>query len=152
MAVVFSVGAIVFLMGSFLFTKDSISGKKTPFYLNILYTSYFYIGDDFQVGNEGTTDDSMYRQQPRYFEKLGTCTAFFLENFFTRWGTFFASHPWLTLFGGALVVVILGSGITLVKITTDPVQLWASPTSKSRMEREFFDSTFEPFFRIEQVS
>lgn len=109
------------------------------------------IGDDFQVGNEGTTDDSMYRQQPRYFEKLGTCTAFFLENFFTRWGTFFASHPWLTLFGGAVAVAILGSGIALVEITTDPVQLWASPTSKSRMEREFFDSTFEPFFRIEQV-
>ncbi|EDV98847.1 GH13378 [Drosophila grimshawi] len=133
MTVVFSVGVIVFLMGSFLFTKDSINDA------------------DFHIENDGVTDDSMYRQEPRYFEKLGARTEFFLENLFTRWGTFFASHPWMTLLAGATIVVVLGYGVTYVQITTDPVELWASPTSKSRTEREFFDSKFEPFFRIEQV-
>ncbi|XP_032289036.1 NPC intracellular cholesterol transporter 1 isoform X2 [Drosophila virilis] len=133
MTVVFTVGTVVFLLGTFLFTKDSISDE------------------DFHVGNEEVTDDSMYRQQPRYFEKLGARTEYFLENIFTKWGTFFATYPWITLFACASIVVMLGYGITFVEITTDPVQLWASPSSKSRMEREFFDSKFEPFFRIEQV-
>lgn len=94
----------------------------------------------------------MYRQEPRYFEKLGARTEYFLENIFTRWGTFFATYPWLTLFGGASLVIMLGYGIVYVKITTDPVELWAAPSSKSRIEREYFDSKFEPFFRMEQVS
>lgn len=94
----------------------------------------------------------MYRQQPRYFEKLGARTEYFLENIFTRLGTFFATYPWLTLFGGASLVTLLGYGIVYVEITTDPVKLWAAPSSKSRIEREYFDSKFEPFFRMEQVS
>ncbi|XP_017858960.1 PREDICTED: Niemann-Pick C1 protein [Drosophila arizonae] len=93
----------------------------------------------------------MCRQQPRYFEKLGARTEYFLENIFTRLGTFFATYPWLTLFGGASLVTLLGYGIVYVEITTDPVKLWAAPSSKSRIEREYFDSKFEPFFRMEQV-
>lgn len=45
----------------------------------------------------------------------------------------------------------MGHGIKYLKITTDPVELWAAPNSRSRIEREFFDSNFEPFYRIEQV-
>lgn len=45
----------------------------------------------------------------------------------------------------------MGHGITYLKITTDPVELWAAPNSQSRIEKEFFDSNFEPFYRIEQV-
>jgi Niemann-Pick C1 protein len=49
------------------------------------------------------------------------------------------------------VVVCLGLGIKFIKVTTDPVELWASPHSRSRVEREYFDSHFEPFYRTEQV-
>lgn len=45
----------------------------------------------------------------------------------------------------------MGHGIKYLQITTDPVELWAAPNSRSRIEREFFDSNFEPFYRIEQV-
>lgn len=45
----------------------------------------------------------------------------------------------------------MGHGIKYLKITTDPVELWAAPNSRSRIEREFFDSNFEPFYRIEQI-
>lgn len=45
----------------------------------------------------------------------------------------------------------MGHGIKYLKITTDPVELWAAPNSRSRIEREFFDSNFEPFYRIEQL-
>lgn len=36
-------------------------------------------------------------------------------------------------------------------MTTDPVELWAAPTSQSRMEKDIYDSNFDPFYRIEQV-
>lgn len=52
---------------------------------------------------------------------------------------------------GFCFVCALGHGIKYLKITTDPVELWAAPNSRSRIEREFFDSNFEPFYRIEQV-
>lgn len=45
----------------------------------------------------------------------------------------------------------LAHGIKYLSITTDPVELWASPTSRSRVEREFFDSNFEPFYRVQQI-
>lgn len=45
----------------------------------------------------------------------------------------------------------MGHGIKYLNITTDPVELWAGPSSKSRTERDFFDSNFEPFYRIEQI-
>jgi Niemann-Pick C1 protein len=36
-------------------------------------------------------------------------------------------------------------------VTTNPVELWASPHSRARIERKFFDSHFGPFYRIEQI-
>lgn len=52
---------------------------------------------------------------------------------------------------GFCFVSAMGHGIKYLKITTDPVELWAAPNSQSRIEKEFFDSHFEPFYRIEQV-
>lgn len=52
---------------------------------------------------------------------------------------------------GFVFIVTLAHGIKYLSITTDPVELWASPTSRSRVEREFFDSNFEPFYRVQQI-
>lgn len=38
-----------------------------------------------------------------------------------------------------------------MEVTTDPVELWASPNSRSRREKDFFDSKFGPFYRTAQV-
>jgi len=62
-----------------------------------------------------------------------------------------ARNPWLVLFLGLCVIVGMGHGIKYINVTTDPVELWASPDSRSRVEREYFDSHFEPFYRTEQV-
>lgn len=45
----------------------------------------------------------------------------------------------------------MGHGIKYINITTNPVELWASPNSRARVEREYFDKNFEPFYRIEQI-
>ncbi|VVC88611.1 unnamed protein product [Leptidea sinapis] len=38
-----------------------------------------------------------------------------------------------------------------MQVTTNPVELWAAPNSRSRLEREYFDSHFEPFYRTEML-
>lgn len=88
---------------------------------------------------------------PSFIERLGANTDTCLQTFFRYWGWYCAENPWLVLFVGACVVVGLGHGIKYLDVTTDPVQLWASPNSRSRVEREFFDSHFQPFYRNEQV-
>ncbi|XP_055643175.1 NPC intracellular cholesterol transporter 1 isoform X2 [Toxorhynchites rutilus septentrionalis] len=86
-----------------------------------------------------------------YFERLGAKTESALEKFFTAWGTTCAKHPWIVLLLGILFIIAMGCGILFLHITTNPVELWASPNSRSRVEREYFDSHFEPFYRIEQI-
>ena len=49
-------------------------------------------------------------------------------------------------------MLFFGIGIKYLNVTTNPVELWASPQSRSRVERDFFDSKFQPFYRIEQVN
>ncbi|XP_062548067.1 NPC intracellular cholesterol transporter 1 isoform X2 [Armigeres subalbatus] len=86
-----------------------------------------------------------------YFERLGAKTETALEKFFTIWGTTCAKHPWIVLLFGILFIISMGFGIKFLHITTNPVELWASPNSRSRVEREYFDSHFQPFYRIEQL-
>ncbi|XP_066248348.1 NPC intracellular cholesterol transporter 1 isoform X3 [Euwallacea similis] len=86
-----------------------------------------------------------------FIERLGANTDSYLQNFFQRWGTYCAEKPWVILLLGCFLVVILGYGVKYLRITTDPVELWASPSSRSRVEKEFFDSHFNPFYRNEQI-
>ncbi|XP_045523161.1 NPC intracellular cholesterol transporter 1 isoform X2 [Pieris brassicae] len=86
-----------------------------------------------------------------FFERLGAKTETKLEDFFQWWGCAMASRPWIVLLMGLCVVVSLGYGIRFMQVTTDPVELWAAPNSRSRQEREYFDSHFEPFYRTEML-
>ena len=36
-------------------------------------------------------------------------------------------------------------------MTTDPVDLWAAPHSRARIEKDYFDENFEPFYRTVQI-
>jgi Niemann-Pick C1 protein len=37
--------------------------------------------------------------------------------------------------------------VTQLTLTVDPIKLWAAPTSRARIERDFFEQTFRPFYR-----
>ncbi|XP_066999010.2 NPC intracellular cholesterol transporter 1 [Anabrus simplex] len=103
------------------------------------------------VSADGANIPRQIDQSASVLEKLGAETDRVLEDFFQWWGTLCAANPWPVLFFGLCVVVGLGHGIKYMQVTTDPVELWASPTSRSRVEREYFDANFEPFYRTEQV-
>ncbi|KAL9926014.1 NPC intracellular cholesterol transporter 1 isoform X2 [Glossina fuscipes] len=134
MVVVFLVGTLLFLMGVCLFPSKNIDAD----------------GNEVD-GPPHDNIDVMTTSESGYFEHLGAKTEKYLETFFTSWGKLFATYPWFTLLGGLLLVAALGYGIKFLHVTTDPVKLWASPQSRSRVEREFFDSNFQPFYRIEQI-
>ncbi|XP_043798887.1 NPC intracellular cholesterol transporter 1 isoform X5 [Apis laboriosa] len=90
-------------------------------------------------------------EQSTFIERLGAGTDKLLAEFFCRWGTACASRPWFVLFLGFLFIIGLGHGIKYIHVTTDPVELWAAPQSRSRVEKEYFDQHFEPFYRTEQI-
>ncbi len=62
-----------------------------------------------------------------------------------------ARWPWFVLIGGLSVAIALAVGVIYLKVTIDPVELWASPTSQTRKDKDYFDENFNPFYRTTQV-
>ncbi|KAB0803649.1 hypothetical protein PPYR_00619 [Photinus pyralis] len=75
----------------------------------------------------------------------------FLERFFKSLGEGVAGQSVVILFLCSWVVIGLTYGAFSLNVTTDPVEIWASPTSRSRQEKDFFDLEFSPFYRTEQI-
>ncbi|XP_034615410.1 NPC1-like intracellular cholesterol transporter 1 [Trachemys scripta elegans] len=91
------------------------------------------------------------RDQLTRSEKLSQATHRVLGEMFRRWGTMVASHPVSVILVSAVVVVGLSCGMVFIQLTTDPVELWSSPDSQARQEKDFYDQNFGPFFRTNQV-
>lgn len=71
--------------------------------------------------------------------------------FFSISYSVFTRYPLITLGVSAIFVISLSVGVVYMKITSDPVELWAGPNSRSRAEKDHFDNTFGPFYRTAQV-
>ncbi|XP_076221530.1 NPC intracellular cholesterol transporter 1 homolog 1b isoform X2 [Nomia melanderi] len=84
----------------------------------------------------------------------GICRGNFQKVFrklFAVSGELFAKYPMITLFACSYVILGLSYGITQLNIISDPIEIWAADTSRSRIEKDYFDSRFQPFYRTEQV-
>lgn len=84
-------------------------------------------------------------------ERITNWTQTTVDHLFTKWGTLCAGHPWKVMGVGLCVAASLCVGILFLQITTDPVDLWASPNSRARIEKNYYDENFEPFFRTAQI-
>lgn len=62
-----------------------------------------------------------------------------------------AENPILVLGIFSWIIAGLAFGIQNLIIITDPAELWASPTSEARLEKDYFDSRFGPFYRTNQI-
>ena len=74
-----------------------------------------------------------------------------IKTVFYRWGWFAAKYWYLVLFFALLISAALSFGMFFFSVTTDPVELWSSPTSRARQEKDYFDVHFNPFYRTEQI-
>ena len=63
----------------------------------------------------------------------------------------FASRPVVTLIVGLVVSVGLSVPTIYLEIITDPTELWAAPSSRSRLEKDYYDHQFGPFYRTEML-
>ncbi|KAG9010875.1 hypothetical protein FRB94_009577 [Tulasnella sp. JGI-2019a] len=84
--------------------------------------------------------------QPRHY-RLNTV----IRRFFYRLGLFCASYPFVTLALASTVIGLLNLGWTRFAVETDPVRLWVAPTSETKLQKEYFDEHFGPFYRTEQM-
>ncbi|XP_054439425.1 NPC intracellular cholesterol transporter 1 [Pteronotus mesoamericanus] len=74
-----------------------------------------------------------------------------LRRLFTRWGCFCVQSPGCVIVASLVFIAACSSGLMFVQVTTNPVDLWSAPNSQARLEKEYFDTHFGPFFRTEQL-
>ncbi|KAF8665679.1 hypothetical protein AX16_000132 [Volvariella volvacea WC 439] len=102
--------------------------------------------DTRNLGRGASLLDPIETVQPRQYP-LNTA----LRRGFYRLGIFTATNPWLTFMLVFLLVGILNMGWKKFEVETDPVRLWVAPASQSKLQKEFFDEKFGPFYRTEQI-
>ena len=117
--------------------------------------SYALVADSSKYGGvyppvssiQSTSTDS----SPGMCEQLGGTLETVLRHFFTKWGVWCSSHPFVVMGGCAIIIIALACGLVFFTVTTDPVELWSAPNSEARREKEIYDSKFDPFYRTEQL-
>ena len=69
----------------------------------------------------------------------------------SRYATIVASYPWLVIAGGLLLTAVCALGLMKAQLQSDPIALWVSPSSQVLKDKQYFDATFGPFYRTEQL-
>ncbi|EGO01710.1 hypothetical protein SERLA73DRAFT_85531 [Serpula lacrymans var. lacrymans S7.3] len=102
--------------------------------------------DSRRLGRGVSLLDPIETVQPRQYRLNNV-----LRRCFYRMGLTAASYPSLTFAVVFLVVGLLNLGWKNFEIETDPVRLWVAPDSESKLQKEFFDENFGPFYRPQQI-
>ncbi|THH23163.1 hypothetical protein EUX98_g8015 [Antrodiella citrinella] len=98
------------------------------------------------LGRGASLLDPIDTVQPRQY-RLNTA----LRRVFYKLGLICATSPWLTFAVVFAVVGLLNLGWKWFSVETDPVRLWVSPDSESKLQKDYFDEHFGPFYRPEQI-
>ncbi|KAI0921783.1 hypothetical protein AcV7_008053 [Taiwanofungus camphoratus] len=98
------------------------------------------------LGRGASLLDPIETVQPRQY-RLNN----FLRRAFYQLGLLTASSPWLTIALVFTAVGLLNLGWTKFQIETEPIHLWVAPDSESKIQKDFFDEHFGPFYRAEQI-
>lgn len=144
------VGLVVFVAVTcvFLFTLllHGIISKGRVDRGNPATTAQAYMAQD--LGNQ-EKDTHLVELTP--MEKLRATWERFMKDTCACWGLVCYRHPYLVFFYGVAVAAICGGGFKFLDVTTDPVELWSSPSSRARVEKDYFDEHFGKFYRVEQL-
>ncbi|XP_060099886.1 NPC intracellular cholesterol transporter 1 [Heteronotia binoei] len=125
--------AVVF--GVWCYRKRYFVSEYTPIDSNIAYS----------VNSHQNSGDASW------CERLGERFENALRITFTSWGAFCVRNPRPVIVFSLVIIAMCSSGLMFVKVTTNPIDLWSSPNSQARKEKEYFDTHFGPFFRTEQL-
>lgn len=75
----------------------------------------------------------------------------FFQVAFAKLGVKSACHPAVVIMMTSWLVFAMFFGVININITSDPLELWSAPDSRSRAELNYFNSRFGPFYRAAQV-
>ncbi|VDN08922.1 unnamed protein product [Dibothriocephalus latus] len=91
---------------------------------------------------------SVYKASPPIscYSKIGATIQYGISWFFQRQGALVARFPLLTLAAVCVVLTVLFCGFTRFRVTTDPIELWSDPSSRARLEKDYFDKQFGPHY------
>ena len=98
------------------------------------------------LGRGAALLDPIDTVQPRHY-RLNN----FLRKSFFRLGLFASEKPYLTLAVVFTAVGLLNIGWKNFEVEKDPIRLWVAPDSESKLQKEYFDQHFGPFYRPQQV-
>jgi len=82
---------------------------------------------------------------------IGSRMESMFANIFEAWTRTCVRHPFVVIAVGLLMVTLLSLGLLNFTVISDPVELWSSPESVTRQQREYFNQKFNPFYRVQQV-
>ncbi|TBU32872.1 multidrug efflux transporter AcrB transmembrane domain-containing protein [Dichomitus squalens] len=99
-----------------------------------------------RLGRGASLLDPIETVQPRHY-RLNNI----LRRFFYKLGLFTSTYPWLNFALVFTFIALLNLGWKRFDVETDPVRLWVAPDSESKLQKEYFDEHFGPFYRVEQV-
>uniref|UniRef100_A0A3B4VJC9 NPC1 like intracellular cholesterol transporter 1 n=1 Tax=Seriola dumerili TaxID=41447 RepID=A0A3B4VJC9_SERDU len=116
----------------------------------LIFAFLFYISVSYQNSND-VTQQVVDPSEVTWADKNSLAAQAFLSSEFQRWGTLMATYPLTVLLLSAGVVVAFSAGLKSIELTTDPVELWSATNSRARLEKDFHDTHFDPFFRTNQL-
>ena len=102
--------------------------------------------DSRHLGRGASLLDPIVAVQPRNY-RLNN----FLRKSFFRLGFFASEKPYLTFALVFTAVGLLNIGWKNFEVEKDPVRLWVAPDSESKLQKEYFDQHFGPFYRPQQI-
>lgn len=74
-----------------------------------------------------------------------------LKEIFRKWALFCTHYATLIILLGLACVTLSCVGLTKLQILTDPVNLWSQRSSQAHQDKLYYEETFGPFYRAEQV-
>lgn len=119
--------------------------------LTLLFVSFLVWRHCFSAMKSKGQSLKVMRNRLTCSEEFSQVIHNFLTRIFSHWGMLVASYPVTVIVISTGVVVALSSGIVFIQLTTEPIELWSSPDSRARQEKDFYDQNFGPFFRTNQV-
>lgn len=102
--------------------------------------------DSRHLGRGASLLDPIETVQPRQYRLNNT-----IRRVFYHLGLICATSPWLTFAIMFTLIGVLNLGWKNFAVETDPVRLWVAPDSESKLQKDYFDSHFGPFYRAEQI-
>lgn len=101
--------------------------------------------------NEQANDSIDAMANVNFIQRVGAKTEEMLRKFFEKVGFFCATYPILVIVMGIFLCSVMSGGFYFFSVLTDPVELWSPEDSNTRINKNYYDTHFRPFYRTTQL-